>query len=312
MRAPLLALLCLLPACHSGGGKPANTGELRSVSELPEAYSKLWLAFRGQTQEWPELRAAAMGNPGQEAFLVQNLVRTLLQGLQLRQADKLSTKGARLCQRASEELMSLGRPAADALTELLSISRGEVTNLARDLLGRMGVEALDALLVQLVREELLSARRQAASLLAEMPFGLDGRQQRVREALVTRLRQDSDWLVRKHSARALARRGVRDTSVKEARRALCAALSDEDFDVRHEAILGLLRLGDLGCVPALINLLERSSLNADPGGMAQAQTALMRITGTETRRAPMEWRTFWRDRPRAPAGSAEARSRSDR
>lgn len=296
MRLPILVLLCLLPACNSAGGKSKGTGEVRAVGELPEAYSKLWLAFMSEAEDWPQQRAAAMADPGQGTFLVQNLVRTLLQGLQVRQAGKLSANGAKLCQRASEELLNLGRPAADALAELLAISHGEVTLLTSELLQRMGPEALDALLAQLAREEEVNARRQAATLLAEMPYGLEGREERVREALVQRLKQDPDWLVRKRCARALAQRGVHDTGLEEARRALCTALFDEDFDVRHEAILGLLRLDDPGCVPALINLLERSSRNADPGGMAQAQTALMEITDTEERRSPIQWRTFWRDR----------------
>ncbi|MFT7676165.1 MAG: hypothetical protein ACI8QC_000133 [Planctomycetota bacterium] len=312
MRATILALLCLLPACSSAGGKSRNTGEVRSVAELPESYSKLWLAFRGETVEWPALRDAALLDPGQESFLVQNLVRTLLQGLQARQADKLNQSGARLCQRASEELLSMGSAAAEAVAELLAVSRGEVTELASKLLLRMGPEALDALLVILVREEPVNARRQAATLLADMPYGLEGREQLVREALAERLEQDPDWLVRKRAARALALRGLRDTSVEEARRALCAALSDTDFDVRHEAILGLLRLDDPGCVPALINLLERSSRAADPGGMAQAQKALQEITNTSERRKPMEWRTFWRDQRKALMGSTGAKTGSDR
>lgn len=300
MRLQILVLCGAALGCAGSGSKSAaDASVVRPVQELPEDYRELWVSYLEERSDWPERRAAAIGDGEQEVFLVSNLIRTLLKTYGRGELSRVDDPVTSLYRRSADELVGLGEVSAPALAELLALGNGQGTGIASELLERIGVPALDPLLEQLVREDKVDARRRAAALLERMPYGLHGAEDRVRAALIQRVDEDPDWLVRDRSVQSLAARAQRDTTIEEASKALARALFDEDKEVRRNAAVGLVELRNPDSVPALINLLDRSSREADVGGLRLAQEALMALTGHEARLNADEWRVWWNKyRPR--------------
>ena len=304
-RVNLMWIVALASACAGGAQKEEAQPRdevIRPIEELPEAYRELWRAFLDQSPDWEELRDAASEDPDQRVFLVTNLVRARIRAFAAGTLGQTEHPNTLLYMRTGNELVALGPVAAPAVGELLALGHGEGRIMASDLLLRMGNVGLDPLLVQLDRDDSVDARRRSADLLAQMPHGVDGKEEQVRNALIRHLDEDEDWMVRERSAFALARRGMRDETITDARKALCRALLDEDHDVRRQAGEGLVALKDLDCIPAVLNLLDRSSREADVSGLRLAQDVMLALTGETERRDARAWRRWWTEERAALIG----------
>ena len=282
---------------------------MRSLDDIPPAYAELWRAWVAADPGWPELRAQALADRPRRDFLVDNLIRTMIASYQ--QSDFATTEAPRSgpYERARLELIELGEFSAPALSELMPLGNGTAALLSTDVLGQIGRPAIPAVLVQLEREDSVTARGRAADLLRTLPHGL-ALEDDVRSALIRRLQTDPKWLVRKTAALALGQRGSRDREVETARKALTRALSDEDPGVARAAAAGLAWLEDPEAIPALINFLQRAIRDASYPNLRIAQDALGRLSGVEESLDVAGWRSWWRTNRPPPKGAQRAASES--
>jgi HEAT repeat protein len=301
MRAAFLLLSLFAAACGATEARP-DPGSVRPLAELPPEHAELWSAWTRNAPDWRARQRAAQADPELTAFLVDNLVRTLLRGLQRGEFTTLDSQALGPFERARAELVVLGTYATPALAELLALGNGQGPSLAADLLLEIGRPSVMPLLAQLERAENDQARQRAADLLARLPHAHQ-REPEVRARLIAHLERDPSWLVRKLCARALGERGARDVELDEARTALMHALVDGDSEVARAAALGLARLADPAAIPALVNYLQRSMVAAHLAGQQTAQKALLVLSGEQKARDPRGWRAWWRDHRPPPRGA---------
>jgi hypothetical protein len=303
----MLLALALVAACRSKDARASRAGreragEMRRVSELPPEYAALWRAWNERAEDWSERRAAALEDPAQTRFLVDNLVREMMRAWR---AGRITTTGSKSLEpfdRARAELLRLGGHSAPVLAELQSLAASDIAELCLALLVEIGEPALPAVLAQMDREESAQARRRAATVLARLPASGAGEGE-VRAALALRMREDVDHLVRSRAALALGARAAGDRDRGEVRGLLESVLAgDEDPEVCAAAATALARLGDVRAVPALITYYERtlgggSRGGAEPqiAGMRVALGALRKLTGVEQALDARGWRDWWRE-----------------
>ncbi len=293
-----LFLLVPLAACQGTGSEPKPESMVR-LGDLPEAYAQLWRAWLLDDPHYSDLRKAAMEDPAQVQFLVENLVGVMLGELSWGRVLSGPPGQPTTLERARIELLDLREHSVVALTEVLVLGSGLGPVAVESLLVRMGGLSVPPLLAQLARLDNALARRRASHALAEIAFqripaGMGTAQ--VRAALAERLHGDEDWIVRSQSALALAAWG-RSTleDMADTGRQIVPALLDEDEGVRKDAIQALGRLGDPRVLPALVNHLERSTNAGRLGETVTTQKALSVLAHSSRTRTPAEWRAWWRD-----------------
>lgn len=295
MRA--LPTLLLVLACAA----PEPTGEVRRVGELPPEYRDTWMAFVDEDPAWPEIRGRALEDPRLTSFLVDNLARVMLRAYRGGAIGGAHDPSVGPFERARAELARIGAPAVPTLAELMAIGDGTAAHLCGELLAEIGSPAL-GYVGGLLDRDAAQERARAADLLGRLPHAGEG-EEALLEALAARLADDPDWSVRKASAEALGHRAARHRVVDPTRRALSAALTDEDGEVARAAAFGLARLGDPQAIPALLNYLERTQRAADLLSHEAGQRALRALARTGEPRSPREWRDWWRaNRPPARGG----------
>lgn len=298
----------LLSLCFgwSGCGTPTKQEAPRPLavrtplSDLPTAHRELWAAWSGQVPDWPLRREMALEDPGLTRFLVENLIGELITAYK---SGEFTQQGADRLGRydlIKQELAVIGAPAAGPLAELLAIGSGEGPAIAGDVLEALGGAGVPAVSNQLLRTDNPRARGLAAELLIRLPLS-SGNETEVQARLIELLSSDSDWIVRKYSALALARRS-RDLSRSEeyggnsdrALGALSRALVDSDSAVSEAAAVGLGEAGDVRAVPALINHLERILRSTDLSHTRSTYNSLIQLTGVRDLRGTAAWREWWR------------------
>ena len=292
-RLPLVCLFLWLAACASA----PTSHKLRRVEQLPPEYRELWSAWLARDPEWSRFRERAREDHDLRVFLVDNLMRHMLQSFG---DDRIAKQGdTRLgpFERARAELLRFPEEAVPRLTELLAIGNGTASELAASMLEEIGQPAVLPVLGLLARQE-PQARRASADLLGRLPHAR-AREGEVQARLIAALESDPDWLVRAKAALAVGSRGSRDTTTQVARAALCRALGDSDQSVGVRAVRGLAMLNDPAAVPALINYLERSSQAGVLAGVIESQGALRRLIGESQSHEVADWRELWRAKQQA-------------
>lgn len=295
----LLAFLALVLGCT------APAARMRRMEELPDSYRATWQAWLDDDPSWPEQRALLREDPELEGFVADNLLRQLLVSYGEQRFTTLESTRIGPFERARAELLILREASLPRLVELFAVGNAEASELAADLLSRLGRDAVLPVAELLERDEVM-ARQRSAELLGRLDMLPPEEEARVRGALVEALAGDEDWLVRARAAESLAGRGVRDRSMREARTALIQALGDPDPAVNVRAARSLAHLDDPQAVPALILYLDRSTALDQPGGMLAAQEALRGLLDAGGRaRTSGEWHELWKEwlRARRAGGS---------
>ncbi|MCB9906561.1 MAG: HEAT repeat domain-containing protein [Planctomycetes bacterium] len=294
----LFVTVALLGACHSGAAAAPKPQPTR-LGEIPEAYRELWKAWLLRDPRYTALREAALQDPHQTIFLVENLVSVLLGEITAGRVDTEANGLPTTLGRVRRELVEIGPQSAPALAEVLPLGLGLGPVAVEDLLVQIGSPAVGPILEQLKRKDSDLARRRAAKALAAMadrgiPAGAPASE--VREALGQCLLHDSDWIVRSQSALALAPWGRRSAAdMADSSRFLVPSLKDPDASVRTDVVHALARLGDPRTFPAMINHLERSEQGGDMSQAMLTQAALCAMTRRNDAKTPEAWRAWWRD-----------------
>jgi len=292
----VLLPLLLVAACAAPTPEPE--GEVRRVGELPSEYRDAWMAFVDDEPDWPDVRARALEDPKLTSFLVDNLALVMLSSYRGGAIGGAHDPTVGPFERARADLARIGAPAVPTLAELMVIGDGTAAHLCGVLLAEIGAPALEYVPRLLARES-AQERARAADLLSRLPHA-KGEEEELLAALAALLEGDADWTVRKASAEALGHRGARHSVVAPTRRALSAALYDEDIEVARAAAFALARLADPQAIPALLNYLERAQRAADLVSYEAGQRALRALSRTDRARTPREWRDWWRaNRPPA-------------
>lgn len=289
--------LILVGAVGCGGGARRNPDEgMTAFSDLPAEHQALVRLYGQGGPAWEQRRAELLGEPELANFLVDNLVREMVNAWD---GSLLETQvGERgPFERAQIELAYLSKHSMPVLCEMLTLADDVVAFLCIDTLRKIGGQASLPVSELLSRED-PEVRRRAAELLAGLGHGRS-EEGRVRAALARAATADSSWLVRAQSARALGQRGARDVEAKPWRLALQAALGDSDPAVAAVAAEGLGVLGDPDGVPALVNSFERGMREGEFKIVTASQLSLSVLSGIdwESRAQwmqPRDWRDYWR------------------
>jgi len=298
----LAAMFGSLAGC-AGSGSSAG---VKTLSELPPEYRELWKAWLTEQPDWAERRTAALEDPRQTEFLVDNLARAMLATYVRRGSAGHYPKANDVFERSQTELVTLGEHSVPTLIELIAIGDGSTAFLCVELLVRIGRPALAATAELLERDEDL-ARQRGAELLGQLPHGR-ALEPELRGALIRHLESDPDWATRASCAESLGRRGYRDVETETVRRALSRALGDDDPEVARAAVLALVRLDDPAAIPALINYLQRSETAGEFIGNRLAQAGLRGLSHTTQNLTPKQWRSWWREHRPPPAGQSQGRA----
>ncbi|TDJ78005.1 MAG: hypothetical protein E2O39_01780 [Planctomycetota bacterium] len=300
--ASLLGVLCLAGACSA----PAPRAGMRRLDELPPRFAESWRAWLEQDPAWPEIRAEALSEPALARFLVDNLTRQMMGNYADSRLAPLGDARIGRFERARADLLVMHDYSVPVLVELLAIGNSQVDALVTDLLLAIGRPAIMPLVSLLERKEPNEARMRAARLLGDLPYALAD-EDAVRAALIRRLAEDSEWLVRSKAASALGERGARDRRTADTREALIRGLDDEDHAVTRSSALALRTLRDPQAIPALIVYLERTVLEGDVISLRAVQRTLRSLSGEPRDMRPRGWRAWWRDHRPAPVHSRTLR-----
>ncbi len=293
--ASLLGVLCLVGACS------APRAGMRSLDELPPRFAESWRAWLEQDPTWPEIRAEALSEPALARFLVDNLARQMMGNYGDSRLMTLDDARLGRFERARADLLVMHDYSVPVLVELLAIGNSQVDALVTDLLLDIGRPAIVPVVSLLEREEPNEARMRAARVLGDLPHA-PADEDAVRAALMLRLAEDPEWLVRSNAASALGKRGARDRQTTDTRKALIRGLTDEDHAVTRSSALALRTLQDPEAIPALIKYLERVVRDGDIISLRAAQRTLRSLTGEPVDKDPRGWRAWWRDHRPRPAG----------
>jgi hypothetical protein len=260
-------------------------------------------------QDEAELRSARVGTDGPALleFLRQRAGTDAGRARARELVKQLADDSFERREKASEELVKLGRVALPALREAAKDRDPEVSRRAAECL--RGIESDAGRLLASAALRLLAVRKPAgaaAVLLDYLPVAEDeGVADDIRAALaalavkdgkadpaLVKALADESALKRATAAEALARAGAKDQ-----RDALVKLLKDQDAGVRQRVALGLLGMKEREAVPVLIDLLGR--LPAERGW--ETEDVLGRLAGEEapsrpresTDKALGEWRQAW-------------------
>lgn len=306
---PILGVL-LLVAFHAGAcGAPRTeddgprSGVLRT-EELPPRERQAWEAWQRGGGRWELAREEVRRDPELVRFLVDNLVRVMVQSYDRSRLARVGESSGPF-ERAASELVELGDESTPVLVELLAVRDGIVAFLAADVLARIGARAVDPTAALLDARE-PETRRRAAELLGRLPHA-GGAEVRVQEALAARVRGDHEWIVRAEAARALGARGARHEHKGFALGVLGRALGDPDAAVLQSACAGLVALGERRAVPTLARALEPASQRGDLKGLETLQATLRALTGMPRSLTPEQWLAWYDAHPPPPVKPLEVR-----
>ncbi|MFT5153465.1 MAG: hypothetical protein ACI841_003466, partial [Planctomycetota bacterium] len=158
-----LGLCLLFAACASPEPK-----KLTLVTELPVAHRELWTAWLHQDPDWSLRREEARGDASLRRFLVDNLIRQMLQNYGDARIANIGATSLGPFERARGEILRFPDEAMAPLTEILAIGNGHASELASSLLEEIGRPAVHSVVLLLERDD-PQARRRAADLLGRLP-----------------------------------------------------------------------------------------------------------------------------------------------
>ncbi len=295
LRTPslLLAGVVLLPilfgpACATG--RPTKNQDLTPLAQLPEEFATAWRAWRDETPEWREWRPRVKADAKLANFFVDNLVRLMIKSYEdsgLRPRGELAGP----FERASRELVYLQDYSAPVMIELIPMGDTIVSFLAGDILMQIDDGRWCLPLAKKLQGGKAEDRRRAAEWLGKLP-GAGDEEEAVWELLEKTL-ADPDWTVRVQGATTIGLRATARGRVDLARAPLSRALGDSNPDVVKAACKAIGKGGDLNCVPALINLLERGERAQEFHLIRAAQETLEQLTKQKGHLGSAAWRNWW-------------------
>jgi hypothetical protein len=292
VRPLALALLGLLAGACSSSRPQHEPGRLVRADELPVREREVWERYHAGGAGWELERERVLADPELARFLVDNLVRELVQSYD---RSRLARPGEQAgpFERAGAELVRLAPCSTSVLAEMLALHDGIVSFLAADLLARIGCKALEPVCAKLGHEQ-AEVRRRAAELLGRLPHA-GASEVDVEERLGARAEKDEAWIVRAQAAQALGARGALHTHKGYAAGVLARCLCDADPAVAESAAKGLRALAEPRAIPILIDALERNAARGDVAALRATQGALRELSGQSLDRTPEEWRRWWRE-----------------
>ncbi|MBK7643627.1 MAG: HEAT repeat domain-containing protein [Planctomycetes bacterium] len=282
-------LILGVAACAAPRG-PADSGRVVREDELPAREREVWESYHAGGPAWELERERVLADPGLARFLVDNLVREMVQSYD---HSRLASSGERAgpFERACDELVRCAGASTPVLAEMLALRDGIVSFLAADLLARIGASALEPVRAKLGSGQ-AEVRRRAAELLGRLP-NAGAAEGRVEEGLGALAERDPAWIVRAQAAQALGARGAQHAHKGYAAGVLARCLADPDPAVVESATKGLRALAEPRAIPILIDALERSSSSGNVSALHAAQDALRALSGEQADRSPAEWRRWW-------------------
>jgi len=284
---PILLAALVVLGCQGNPGE-SGTGELRSVSEIPDRYRQVLEDYGAGEERWAERRAEVRADPELAQFVVDNLIVEMVRAFS---TATVQVADSGPYERAQAELVRFADVSTPTLVELLGLPDDLVVFVAGQTLVRIGRPACEPVAGRL-DDESWKVRLRAAELLGELPHA--GRAEPgIRQALAERISADPEWVVRARAALAAGSRGARDRELAPWRALLVGALADPDPSVVRSAAEGLATLGDPSSVPALIEALDRTARAAEMGPARAIQEALVELTGLEGTTGASAWRHWW-------------------
>jgi len=278
----------------SGGSEP---GRVIALEELPARHREVWESWQRGGARWELERERVRGDPELTAFLVDNLVRTLVRSYDRSALASAGQQGGPF-ERAASELAQFPAAATPVLAGLLGVRDGIVAFLAADVLKRIGASAAPAV-GQLLDDREPETRRRAAELCGELGHA-GAAETELQLRLAARVAEDPAWIVRAEAARALGRRGARHEHKGFALGVLTRALGDPDGEVVRRACEGLVALGERRAVPGLARALRPASQRGDVSGLSAMQSALAALTGVQRALTPEQWLDWYDAHPPPP------------
>jgi len=292
VRALGFALFVLLAgACSGARPKPAQ-GRVVNTAELPARERELWESYHAGGAGWEIERERVLADPELARFLVDNLLRELIQSYDRSRIARAGEQPGPF-ERAGTELVRLAPSSTAVLAEALALHDGVVAFLAADLLVRIGTPALEPVQAKLAHAQ-PEVRRRAAELLGRLPHAGEA-EARIEESLGSRAEKDEAWIVRAQAAQALGARGAQHTHKGYAAGVLARCLCDPDPSVAESAANALRALAEPRAIPILIDALERSAARGNVAALRSTQAALRELSGQKLDRTPEEWRRWWRE-----------------
>ncbi|MBI5365121.1 MAG: HEAT repeat domain-containing protein [Planctomycetes bacterium] len=303
VRAALLAAVLGAGACGAPRGATSASGVVK-LEDLPPRHRAVWEDWQRGGGRWELEREHVRDDPELAAFLVDNLVRTLVRSYD---RSMLATAGQKSgpFERAASELVEFAPVSTPLLVELVGVRDGVVAFLAADVLARIGARAAEPV-ARLLDDRVPETRRRAAVLLARLPHAGPA-EIAIQEALARRVKDDPEWIARAEAARALGARGARHDHKGFALGVLVRALGDADGEVVRSACAGLAALGERRAVPALARALQPAAQRGDVKALSAVQGALRSLTGVQPSMTPEQWLRWYDDHPPPPVKPLEPR-----
>jgi hypothetical protein len=278
-----------------------------AVGDLPEKYIDLLEAWKHGGFVWEVKRSEALSDPELAAFLVDNLIVLLVDEYRSIQAGIRDRGGAVALaknvafERATEELVICGTPAAEALAETLALTGDNFAILAKDVLMKLGTAGAPPV-AKLLEREKAAVRFRAADALGRLP-GAGEQEADVLARMRSAATADESNLVRVRATTSLGERGLwsqvgRSTGnvdLEPYRLALEQCLVNSSEEVRIAAANALRTLGDRRAIKALIGSATAAGKADQTPELRQHVATLKALAGVDNGWDMIEWERWWNE-----------------